>query len=298
MKILLFGKDGQVGWELQRTLLSLGEIAAVDYPEVDFAEPDSLRTLIRQIKPGLIINAAAYTNVGTAESDAEAAIAVNGTAPGVMAEEAKAMGAALIHYSTDYVFDGKKGAPYNEQDLPNPVNVYGRSKLMGEEAVQQVDGSHLILRTSWVYSLRRKCFVTEVLKWAREKRVLRIVTDQVGSPTWCRTLAEVTAQAAALATRSRDWLDERKGIYHVAGAGHASRYDLARAILERVPRGELNVVEEIQPATSREFDSSVERPAFSALDTSRFSQIFGFEIPDWRRSLRLAMDDGLNQSHE
>ncbi|MDY6873992.1 MAG: dTDP-4-dehydrorhamnose reductase, partial [Chloroflexota bacterium] len=196
-KILLLGNTGQVGWELHRSLLTLGELVALDYPEIDMADPDNIRKTVRAVKPGLIINATAYTDVDKAESEPELAMAINGTGPGILAEEAKRLDAALIHYSTDYVFDGAKGAPYTEEDEPNPINVYGETKLAGERTVQAVDGAYLIFRTSWVYSLRRPCFVTKVLKWAREQETLRIVDDQISSPTWARTLAEATAQVIA-----------------------------------------------------------------------------------------------------
>ena len=194
MKILLLGNTGQVGWELNRTLLTLGELTALDYPQVNMADPDSIRSLVQEIKPKIIVNATAYTDVDKAESEPELAMAINGTGPGILAEEAKKIGAALIHYSTDYVFNGTKGSPYTEEDQPNPINVYGETKLAGEKTIQEVGGTYLIFRTSWVYSLRRPCFVTKVLEWAKTQEVLHIVDDQISSPTWARTLAEATAQ--------------------------------------------------------------------------------------------------------
>jgi dTDP-4-dehydrorhamnose reductase len=199
MRILLLGKNGQLGWELHRTLQPLGKVFAVDYPEIDLTSPDSICKTVREYQPELIINAAAYTDVDRAESETEIAVAVNGRAPGLLAEQAQTICAGLIHFSTDYVFDGKKGSPYIETDTPNPINVYGRSKLEGEQSVSQVNGSYLILRTSWVYSLRRESFVTKVLRWSREKQTLRIVSDQIGSPTWARMLGEITAQMLAKA---------------------------------------------------------------------------------------------------
>ena len=193
MRILLIGKRGQLGWELHRCLLPLGEVQALDYPEIDLAKPDSLRKLVRTSAPDVIVNATAYTAVDKAESERELAFAINAVAPQVMAEEAQKIGAVLIHYSTDYVFDGKKGAAYTEEDDPHPLNVYGASKLAGEQAIRSVGGVYFILRTAWVYSTRRDSFVSKVLQWSRQSETLRIVDDQISNPTWARMLAEITA---------------------------------------------------------------------------------------------------------
>lgn len=246
MKILLIGKNGQVGWELQRTLGPLGEIVAVDFPEIDLSDEGNTREWVRRIAPQAVINAAAYTAVDKAESETELAMAINGTAPGVLAEEARVLGAALVHYSSDYVFDGMKGEAYVERDTTNPINVYGLSKLAGDLNVQQVDGDYLILRTTWVYSMRQGGFVRKVLEWARKNPELRIVNDQVGSPTWARALAEVTAQVLAMSGSDlTGWLSERKGLYHLGGRGTASRYDWARKILEFDPKPDEQVVQKI-----------------------------------------------------
>jgi len=296
MRILLIGKNGQVGWELQRTLMPLGEIISTDYPETDLADFDGTRNLIRNLQPQVIVNAAAYTAVDQAESEPELAFEVNSAAPGVLAEEARAVGALLIHYSTDYVFDGEKGSPYTEDDVPDPINTYGASKLAGEKAVQQVDGAYLILRTSWVYSLRSDSFVTKVLAWAQQQRALRIVTDQVASPTWCRLLAEVTAQVLAAAGHTpKEWLEERKGLYHLTGAGHASRFEFTRTIMENLPPGDANRAVEILPASSDEFPSPARRPRNSSLDISKFENTFGMDIPAWEVSLRQALEDHYQQ---
>ena len=231
MRILLFGKNGQVGWELQRTLAILGEVIAIDYPELDLTNPDDVRNRVSECKPQLIVNAAAYTNVDKAESETNLAFAVNATAPGILAEEAKRLGAVMVHYSTDYVFDGAQVSPYKEDDLPNPINAYRKSKLAGEQAIRSVDGDYLLLRTSWVYSLWRDSFVTKTLKWSRENQILRVVDDQIGSPTYSRMLAEVTAQMLAMSRGELLWLVERKGLYHLAGKGAATRYEWAQAIL-------------------------------------------------------------------
>ncbi len=206
MRIVLFGKNGQLGWELQRTLAPLGDITALDFEDVDLGNADLLRQRLRELRPELVVNAAAYTDVDGAERDREKAFAINATAPGIMAEEAAAMDAPLIHYSTDYVFDGKKGAPYVEPDAPSPVNVYGASKLAGERAVQEVGGAYLIFRTAWLYSMRGNNFVTKVLSWARKHEVLHIVDDQIANPTWARTLAQLTAHVL---THGKDYVAER-----------------------------------------------------------------------------------------
>ena len=293
MHILLLGKYGQLGWELQRTLAPLGDILALDFPQIDLEQADSLRELIHNIRPQVIFNATAYTAVDRAESEMEIAQAINSHAPRVMAEEAKKIGAAIIHYSTDYVFDGKKGGDYLEQDPPNPLNMYGESKLEGERAIQDVGESYLILRTSWVYSVRRESFVTRVLEWSRKQTTLRIVSDQVSNPTWCRMLAEVTAQLLAMAGRDvAGWLDERRGIYHLAGRGRASRFEWAQAILEMDPRREEQIVQEVQPALTSEFPTPAIRPLHSALNCDHFIDTFGLTLPNWREALKLAMEAG------
>ena len=303
MRILLFGKNGQLGWELCRSLAPLGPVEACDLQVmeignlVDFTDPDDLRRVIRTCQPQVIVNAAAYTAVDKAESEAEIAMAVNGVAPGIIAEEAASSGAALIHYSTDYVFDGTKGSAYLESDVPAPLNVYGRSKLAGEQAIIQVDGSYLILRTSWVYSLRRDSFVTKVLKWSREQPVLRIVSDQVGNPTWSRMLAEATSHLVAMGgSHLSEWIDARKGIYHLAGNGCASRFEWAQEILrlEIARKGQDNAETwlqcELQPALTSEFPTPARRPLFSALNCQLFAQTFGLCLPDWQIGLQLAME--------
>lgn len=292
MRILLIGKFGQLGWELHRALAPLGEIAATDYPEIDLARPDDIRKLVRETGPQVIVNATAYTAVDRAEDEKDQAMAINGEAPGLLAEEARRSGIVLIHYSTDYVFDGSKGSDYVEMDVPNPLNVYGRSKLAGERAVQQVGGQYLILRTSWVYSMRRDSFVTKVLEWARKQNTLRVVDDQVSNPTWCRMLAEVTAHLLAKAEdHPVGWLADHSGLYHLAGSGRASRYHWAQAILACDPRRQEQVVEEIVPAKTSEFPTPARRPTHSALNCERFSDVFGLSLPDWRDALKLAMEN-------
>jgi dTDP-4-dehydrorhamnose reductase len=291
MKILLLGKYGQLGWELQRALATLGEVTALDYPEIDLAHAEQLRPIIRKAKSHIIVNATAYTAVDKAESEPNIAHAINAHAVGVMAEESRGLGASLVHYSTDYVFDGKKGGAYTESDPAAPLGVYGQSKLAGELAIQAVGGAFLILRTSWVYSMRRDSFVSKVLEWSRTQTTMRVVEDQVSNPTWCRMLAEITSQLLAMAgEHSSAWLKERSGIYHLAGWGYASRFEWAQAILANDPKREEQAIQELQPALTSEFPTPAQRPLFSALNCDRFFDTFGLKLPAWQDALRLAME--------
>jgi dTDP-4-dehydrorhamnose reductase len=290
-KILQIGTNGQVGWELLRTCSPLGELIGLDYPAVDLSDSAGLRELIRNTKPDIIINAAAYTNVDKAEIEPEAARAINAIGPGVLAEEAKKINAVLVHYSTDYVFDGTKGSPYIETDVTNPLNVYGKTKLEGEQAIQTVGGAYLILRTSWVYSMRQGGFVSKVLQWSRQQEVLRVVDDQVSGPTSARLLAEVTALILARAGEDPyRWFGERAGVYHCAGDGGCSRYEWAQAILELDPKKSEQKVRQLLPAKSSQFPTPAERPLVSVLDCGKFEQTFGLRLPEWREALQLAMD--------
>ena len=291
LRILLIGRSGQLGWELQRCLAPLGEVVTYDYPEIDLAKPASLPALMRGVNPQVIVNAAAYTNVDKAESEAELARQINAVSPGVLAEEARRLGAAFIHYSTDYVFDGCKGAPYTESDALHPLNVYGQTKLEGEQAVQAAGGAYLILRTSWVYSLRQGGFVTKVLQWAREQETLRIVDDQISSPTWARMLAEATALIIAQGQNDPvGYLTEKAGLYHLAGSGACSRYEWAQAILELDPKKSEQKVRQLLPAKSSEFPTPAERPLVSVLECGKFEQVFGLRLPEWRGALKLAIN--------
>jgi dTDP-4-dehydrorhamnose reductase len=290
-KILQIGTNGQVGWELLRTCSPLGELIGLDYPPVDLSDNAGLRELIRNTKPDIIINAAAYTNVDKAEIEPDLARAINAIGPGVLAEEAKKINAVLVHYSTDYVFDGTKGTPYIETDVTNPLNIYGQTKLEGEEAIQSVGGAYLILRTSWVYSMRQGGFVTKVLQWAREQDTLRVVDDQISSPTWARKLAEATALVLAQGWDDpAGYISEKAGLYHLAGSGACSRYEWAQAILELDPKKSEQKVRQLLPAKSSQFPTPAERPLVSVLDSRKFAQIFGLRLPEWRESLQLAMD--------
>lgn len=288
MKILLFGAMGQLGTELQRTLSPHGEIFPFDIHNLDLENISAVRETIHSVSPDVLVNASAYTAVDQAESEPEKAFTVNGDIPGLFAEEASKLNAFLIHYSTDYVFDGSKGALYVEGDQPNPLGVYGKSKLVGEEAIQNGNANYLILRTSWVYSRNRSSFVTKVLEWARKQERLRIVSDQISNPTWARTLADVTAQ---LLGEGLDTLVERRGLYHVAGNGHASRLDWAKKILELDPNRQEQKVKELLPALTSDFPTPAQRPLFSALDCSLFQSTFDIALPNWEDALQRAMTE-------
>ena len=290
MKIVLFGKNGQLGWEFQRMLPILGEVISLDRKELDLCDLDAIQKILSEWKPNLIINASAYTDVDGAEKEIDLAMKINALAPGIMAEMSRKLQAVFIHYSTDYVFDGGKNALYTETDQTNPLNMYGKSKLMGEENIRQAGEAYLILRTSWVYSLRGNSFVNKVLKWSRQNKTLKVVSDQVSSPTWARTLAETTS--FVLAQNKKDLYEnihERRGIYHLAGSGFTSRYDWAKQILANDPEPSEQIVQAIEPALSEEFPTPAVRPLFSALDCSQFEETFGLQLPGWEQTLKLAM---------
>ena len=275
-RILLAGKNGQVGWELERTLAPLGEIIACDRAALDLADPDRIRAVVRAANADIIVNAAAYTAVDKAEAEPALAMAANGTAPGILAEEAKRSGALLVHYSTDYVFDGKKPGAYVEDDEPNPLNAYGRGKLAGERAIQAVGGRHLILRTSWVYGNRGQNFLRTILRLATEREELRIVGDQIGAPTWSRMIAESTALACARR-------EPPEGLFHLTAGGTTSWHGFAAAILAltsaqrpREPR--------LTRISTDQYPLPATRPANSCLDCSALASL-GLRLPAWEASL-------------
>lgn len=288
MKILLFGKNGQLGWELRRTLAPLGDITALDYEDIDLVDTDALSGRIAELRPELIVNASAYTDVDGAERDRDKAFAINAAAPGVMAEYASKADAVLVHYSTDYVFDGRKGEPYAEDDPAAPLNVYGASKLAGEQAVTAAGGAHLILRTAWLYSMRGNNFVTKVLHWSRLHENLHIVDDQISNPTWARILAQLTAHVLA---RGPAHVRERSGLYHLAGGGYASRFDWAQKILEFDPRPEEQKATQVLRAATSDIPTPAVRPSFSALNCERFAEVFELRAPAWEHELKLALAD-------
>ena len=290
MKIVLFGKNGQLGWEFQRVLPLLGDVVALDREDLDLCDLSAVQKTLGEEKPGLIINASAYTDVDGAEKEPELAMKINALAPGIMAETSRKLGAGFIHYSTDYVFDGRENIPYTENHSTNPLNVYGKSKLMGEENINQAGDACLILRTSWVYSLRGNSFVNKVLGWARKNSLLKIVDDQVSSPTWARMLAEVTGLLIAQNQDSLyEQIQERHGIYHLAGSGYTSRYEWAKQILDHDPRPAEQIVQTLEPGHSEEFPTPATRPLFSALDCTLFEKTFGLRLPPWNSTLELAL---------
>ncbi len=274
--ILLTGANGQLGFELARLLAAHATIIAADRVTLDLADADAIVSAVRGAKPDLIVNAGAFTAVDLAESHSAAAFAVNARAPGVLAEEAKRVGATLIHYSTDYVFDGTSDVPYDEAARPNPLNVYGASKLAGERAVGAANAHALIFRTSWVYGLRGKNFLLTIRRLAAERAELRIVADQTGTPNWSRTLAQATA---ALIARGLPYLAEHAGLYHLSCAGATTWYEFARAIVGDVsaPR--------VVPIATKEYPTPARRPAYCVLSTRKFAATFGDTLPEWREAL-------------
>ncbi|HEX8692065.1 MAG TPA: dTDP-4-dehydrorhamnose reductase [Longimicrobium sp.] len=284
--ILLLGRGGQVGWELERALAPLGRVVAPPRSQVDLARPEQLRDAVRGCRPRLVVNAAAYTAVDRAEAEPEAAFAANATAPGVLAEEARRAGAFLVHYSTDYVFDGSKRAPYAEGDAPNPLNVYGRSKLEGERAVQAAGGDYLVLRTSWVYGARGSNFLRTVLRLLEERGELRVVADQEGAPTWSRLVAEATA---AVVAQGRSLRPREAGVFHLSAAGSTSWHGFATAIQRALPAAQR--AKRVAAIPSAEYPTPAARPAYSVLDNGRLRRAFGIALPEWDASLRLVLEE-------
>ena len=290
MRIVLIGKNGQLGREFQRILPALGNVTFLGREDLDVSDQYAVQKTLMEMQPDLIINASAYTEVDLAETQIELANKINALSPGVMAEVARKINAIFIHYSTDYVFDGKASQPYTEKDSTNPLNVYGKSKLLGEAAIAQAGDAYLILRTSWVYSLRGNSFVNKVLGWSRKNKTLKIVNDQFGNPTWARMLAEITCRA--LADNTPDLLDgvrERRGIYHLTGNGYTSRYEWAKRSLAYDPKRTEQLVQTIEPVSSLEFPTPAVRPLFSALSCEKFTATFGLRPPNWEESLQQAM---------
>jgi dTDP-4-dehydrorhamnose reductase len=286
--ILVIGKIGQVGWELRRTLAPLGRLVCVDYPEIDLTDGASIRKWVRETVPTVVVNAAAYTAVDKAETEPERCLQINGLAPGILAEEAKKLGALLVHYSTDYIFDGTKQTPYVEEDPPNPLGSYGRSKLAGDQAVSQVDGAHLIFRLCWVYGARGQNFLLTMMRLAREREKLRIVRDQIGCPTWSRMIAETTALALKQVLAAPDPA-VFKGAYHLAASGQTSWHGFTEAIVRLMP-DEGKKCKIIEPITTAEYPLPAKRPAFSVLSCGKLQRTFGLQLPDWEESLKQVLD--------
>lgn len=284
MRILVLGRSGQVGNALTQSLQGLGELIALDRTQLDLSNPDAIRTALRELQPQMIINAAAYTAVDAAESDEATAFQINAEAPRVMAEESERLGAALIHYSTDYVFDGGKQSAWLEDDVTAPLSVYGRSKLAGEQAITDVGGTHLILRTSWVYGLHGKNFLLTMLKLAETRDELAIVDDQMGAPTWAVTIADATAAIIRDAGEPAQ-LASQSGVYHLCAGGHTSWFGFAQAIfshasVQRKPK--------LRPITTAEYPTPAKRPSNSMLNTDKFRHTFS-DLPAWDDALQTCM---------
>jgi dTDP-4-dehydrorhamnose reductase len=285
MSILLLGKDGQVGWQLQRSLAPHGEVIACGRSECDLTDLDRLRSLVRRLKPAVIVNASAYTAVDRAESEPELAMRINGEAPGVLAEEVARLGALLIHYSTDYVYDGCKTEPYLESDPTNPQSVYGRTKLAGEDAIRASGAQSVIFRTSWVFGARGGNFVKTILRLAREKETLNVVADQVGSPTPAALIATVTGVALAMLRQGQAMSREKQRLYHLCCGRPVSWHEFARTIVQRaaaMPGFDLRLTPEaINAIPGSEYPTAAVRPANSRLDCTRLEHDFGLQMPDW-----------------
>ncbi len=292
--ILLIGASGQIGRELALTLSPLGPVRAPGRSSLDLASADAIRGAVRETAPGLIVNAGAYTAVDQAEAEPDLAQAVNGAAPGILAEEAKRLGAALVHYSTDYVFDGRASRPYREVDATGPVNAYGQSKLAGEQAIAAVGCAHLILRSGWVYSRHGANFLTTIRRLAAEREELRIVDDQRGAPTWARPIAEATALILTNcnARSGPGELGERGGLYHLAAAGESTWFGFGETIVAAMAEADEPLsVTAITPVTTGEYPTPARRPGYSVLDCSKIFDCFGVGLPHWRDQLSLCLGD-------
>ena len=292
-RILLTGGSGQVGWELRRALAPLGDVFAPGRELLDLARPQTLAAAVAQFKPDLIVNPAAYTAVDKAESEPDTARLINGVAPGVLAETARKLDVPLVHYSTDYVFDGRLDRPYRETDEPNPQSVYGATKQAGEEAILAAGGRFLILRTSWVYGLRGKNFLLTMLRLGREREEVGVVDDQIGAPTWSRMIAEASAQLAGAwlaggeAVRAR--MEQSWGIYHLSAGGQTSWHGFTAAIFAHLQRTEGRSAR-LKAIGSADYPTPAKRPANSRLDCGKLRNVFGLALPDWQASLALCLE--------
>ena len=287
MKILITGRNGQVAQALLSSLQDLGELSCLGRAELDLADAEAIRAQVRARRPDLIINAAAYTAVDQAESESEQAFAINAIAPGVLAQEAKALGIPLIHYSTDYVFDGSKPSPYQDDDQPAPLGVYGQSKLAGEQAIAAVGGEHLILRTSWVYSLYGRNFLLTMQHLLQEREELRVVSDQVGAPTWAGTIAAATRELI------EHWRNDQAGpwgTFHLTGQGQTSWFGFASAIGEHLQAAGKPCAR-LLPIASSEYPTPAQRPLNSRLDCSRLQRTWTIQLPDWQTALADCLRD-------
>lgn len=302
LKSVVIGRQGQVAWELQRCLNTLGPVTAVGRPEIDLSRPDSIRDTIRNLEPDVVVNAAGYTAVDQAETEPDLAIKINAEAPRVMAEEAQQRNALFVTYSSDYVFDGTKSSPYTESDPASPLGIYGASKLAGDRSVQAVAGAYLIFRTSWVYGTRGKNFLSTIRRHAGDRAELKVVDDQVGAPTWSRDIAYATLSVLHQLTsgvsakgsfRAAEVLADRSGIYNMTSRGSTSWYGFATAILEEMNlhRQSDRPLSRIIPISSQEYPAAAVRPKNSRLSNEKLRHTFGVELPDWRSSLGKVMNE-------
>jgi dTDP-4-dehydrorhamnose reductase len=294
MKLLLTGPTGQIGAQLTRTLAPLGTVIPFDRHQCDLSRPEQLPPVIRDLRPDVVVNAAAYTAVDDAERDEALAATVNGAAVGVIAEEARRVGALLVHYSTDYVFDGRKESPYTEDDPPCPINAYGRSKLAGEAAIREAGGAHIILRTSWVYDARGRNFLRTMLALLRERDELRIVADQIGAPTWAADIAQATAALIELAVCARTEGEFASGLFHLTASGGTSWHGFAVAILEGATRRALLAAgraPRLVPVASEDYPRPAVRPKNSQLAGDRLRRRFGLALPRWEEGLSLCLEE-------
>jgi dTDP-4-dehydrorhamnose reductase len=302
--ILLIGTHGQVGRELKQMLPRVGEVTPLDRERLDLTRPEEIRRAIRTFHPEFIVNAAAYTAVDKAESEESLARAINAEAPSIMAEEARKIGASLIHYSTDYVFDGLKTSPYKEDDPANPQNAYGRTKFEGERAIQESGAAHLIFRTAWVYATEGKNFLLTILRLATQREELKIVRDQIGAPTRNREIARATTNILARicdAERGPIPMADVSGIYHMTAGGETTWFDFTNAILQRAATtppgrpwfaaatsGLPLITQRVLPITASEYPTPAKRPAYSVLSNARLNRTFSVQLPDWQNQLEAA----------
>jgi dTDP-4-dehydrorhamnose reductase len=275
-----------VGWELRHKLACLGQVSSVDFPEIDFSKPETIRQAIRAAEPTVIVNAAAHTAVDKAEAAPEPAWALNATGPGVIAEEAKRLGALMVHYSTDYVYDGSKQGPWLETDPTGPLNMYGQTKLAGDEAIAAAGGDYLILRTSWVYGARGANFLLTMLRLAKERPELRIVDDQTGSPTTSECIAQATADILAqVLSPAGEGLAGRSGVYHLTNSGATTWFGFAKAFLSKQAS-----CPKLTPITTSEYPVPAKRPVNSVLSCEKLADTFGVRMPSWENALDLVLE--------
>jgi dTDP-4-dehydrorhamnose reductase len=290
-RILLFGRTGQIGWELHRSLQPLGELIAPYREEADFERPENLRDLVRKLQPHVIVNAAAYTAVDAAETNRSLAEQVNTRAPAILAEEAKRLGALLVHFSSDYVFDGAARQPYTEEDEPNPLNVYGLTKITGDRAIESVGCNHIIFRTSWVYSWRRDNFLRKIVSFAEKQKELKVVNDQFGAPTSARLVAQITACCLDRLANRQENGDSRNGVFNLTASGVTSRFGFARAIIDELRTKDTNssIEHRLVPISSRIFPSVALRPRNSQLDCNKIIKAFDLTLPEWQIDSKLTV---------